>query len=117
MLFLAFVPSIATAAVFLLGAGFCFSMWAATSQSILQLSCPDALRGRVASLFNFFFAGLSPIGSLLAGWFSDVGGTRLAFLVAGTSGMAASAYFVLHARTLPTADVRPLPTEYVDEVI
>ena len=67
--------------------GVCFTLWTANSQSLLQLSAPDHLRGRVLSLYLFAFAGLAPLGGLLAGWLSEVGGTQLAFFVAGGTGL------------------------------
>ena len=67
--------------------GVCFTLWTSNSQSLLQLSAPDHLRGRVLSLYLFAFAGLAPLGGLLAGWLSDVGGTSLAFFVAGVTGL------------------------------
>jgi MFS family permease len=73
----------AAALLFLIGAG--FTLWQANAQSILQLSAPDALRGRILSLHLFAFGGLAPLGSLLAGWLSEVGGTVLAFGVAGST--------------------------------
>jgi MFS family permease len=66
--------------------GVCFTLWTSNSQSILQLTAPDHLRGRVISLYLFAFAGLAPLGGLLAGWLSEVGGTELAFGVAGATG-------------------------------
>jgi MFS family permease len=66
--------------------GVCFTVWTANSQSILQLAVPDHLRGRVLSLYLFAFAGFAPFGGLLAGWLSDVGGTQLAFVIAGVTG-------------------------------
>ena len=83
--------------------GFCFSTWTANSQSILQLTAPDRLRGRVLCLYLFVFAGFSPIGGLLAGWLADVGGTELAFAVAGLSGLVATG---VAAARLRDADVR-----------
>jgi MFS family permease len=68
--------------------GVCFTVWTTSSQSILQLSVPDHLRGRVLSLYLFAVAGLAPLGGLLAGWLSDVGGTELAFATAGATGIA-----------------------------
>ena len=41
------------------------------------------------SLFLFAFAGLAPIGGLFAGWLAELGGTPLAFGVAGASGLVA----------------------------
>jgi MFS family permease len=67
--------------------GACFTVWTANSQAILQLSAPDHLRGRVLSLYLFAFAGLAPLGGLLAGWLAEVGGTELAFATGGTAGV------------------------------
>jgi MFS family permease len=100
MLVLAPVRNAVLAAGLLLAIGFCFSTWTANSQSILQLTAPDRLRGRVLSLYLFAFAGLSPIGGLLAGWLADVGGTKLAFAVAGASGLAATGLAVTRLREL-----------------
>jgi MFS family permease len=74
-----------TALLFVVGV--CFTLWTSNSQSLLQLTAPDHLRGRVLSLYLFAFAGLAPLGGLLAGWLSDVGGTPLAFVVAGATGL------------------------------
>jgi MFS family permease len=87
MLLLATVSSAPTAAVLLFVTGAAFTLWTANSNSILQLAAPDHLRGRVISLFLFAFAGLAPIGGLLAGWLVDVGGTELAFAVSGVVGL------------------------------
>jgi MFS family permease len=73
--------------VLLFVVGICFTLWTSNSQSLLQLTAPDHLRGRVLSLWLFAFAGLAPLGGLLAGWLSDVGGTQLAFFVAGITGL------------------------------
>jgi MFS family permease len=100
MLLLAPVRNATLAAVLLLAIGFCFSTWTANSQSILQLSAPDRLRGRVLSLYLFAFAGLSPIGGLLAGWLADVGGTTLAFSVAGCAGLSATAFAIARLRSM-----------------
>ena len=72
--------------------GLFFITWTANSQSILQLTAPDHLRGRVLSIYLFAFGGLAPIGGLLAGWLSDIGGTQLAFSVAGITCLAMTAY-------------------------
>jgi MFS family permease len=77
---------LAGALLFLIG--ICFIQWTSNSQSILQLTVPDALRGRVLGIYLFAFAGLAPAGSLLAGWLSEIGGTELAFAVAGATGLA-----------------------------
>jgi MFS family permease len=71
--------------------GAAFTLWTSNSQSILQLTAPDHLRGRVLSMWLFVFAGFAPLGSLLAGWLAEVGGTQLAFFVAGLGGLVMTA--------------------------
>jgi MFS family permease len=88
----------ALAAVFLFTTGVFFTLESSSSQSILQLTAPDHLRGRVLSLYLFSFGGLAPLGGLLAGWLAEVGGTELAFGVAGGTGLAAAA-MILASRT------------------
>ena len=79
-------------AVLLFLTGVFFTTWTANSQSIVQLTAPDHLRGRVLSIYLFAFGGFAPVGGLLAGWLSDVGGTQLAFFVAGIACLAMTAY-------------------------
>jgi MFS family permease len=113
MLLLAPVRSIGLAAALLLAIGFCFSTWTANSQSILQLTAPDHLRGRVLGLYLFAFAGLTPIGGLLAGWLAEVGGTELAFAVAGLCGLAVTAFAVTRLRNV--APRRRAPVAVAEE--
>ena len=87
LLALAPLKTVTACAILLYVVGVCFTMWTANSQSLLQLTVPDHLRGRVLSLYLFAFAGLAPLGGLFAGWLSEVGGTELAFLVAGITGL------------------------------
>ena len=78
-------------ALLLFVTGVSFTLWTANANSILQLGAPDHLRGRVVSLYLWAFAGLAPVGGVLAGWLTEVGGTRLAFVVAGLTGLAMTA--------------------------
>ena len=91
MLMVAPQSTVAACAAFLLVAGMCFTLWSANSNSLLQLSAPDHLRGRVLSLYLFAFHGLAPAGGLLIGWLIEVGGTDLAFQLAGGSALAMAA--------------------------
>ena len=74
-------------ALLLFVTGACFTLWTSNANAILQLGAPDHLRGRVVSLFLWAFAGLAPLGGLLAGFLTDVGGPQLAFLVSGATGL------------------------------
>ena len=82
------VPVIAVL-LFLVGLG--FTVWQAATQSLLQLSSPGSLRGRVLSVYLLVFAGLTPVGSVLAGWLIELRGTEFAFGVAGSVGLVAAA--------------------------
>jgi MFS family permease len=109
LLALAPLQTVLACAVLLFVVGVCFTMWTANSQTLLQLSAPDHLRGRVLSLYLFAFAGLAPLGGLLSGWLSEVGGTQLAFFVAGGTGLVMTLVAVRelfgarHGRALTTA--------------
>jgi len=92
MLGLAPVHTTGLALVLLFVLGLTFSLFTASANALVQLASPDHLRGRVVSLYLFAFAGLAPIGGIVAGWLADVGGTELAFAVAGLSGLAAVAW-------------------------
>jgi hypothetical protein len=55
---------------------------------------PGHLRGRVVGFYLFAFAGLAPVGGLVAGWLVATGGTALAFGVAGATGITLAAYAI-----------------------
>jgi MFS family permease len=83
--------TLAVACVLLFAAGVSFTLWMSNTQSILQLMAPGHMRGRVLSLWLFAFAGSAPIGGLIAGWLTDVGGTALSFTVGGVASLAVAA--------------------------
>lgn len=78
--------------LFVLGGS--FTLLTANANALIQTGAPDHLRGRVVSLYLFAFAGLAPVGGLVAGWLVQVGGTVLAFGFAGLVGLAMSAYAI-----------------------
>ena len=51
--------------------GFTMMMQFTATNTLIQSMVPDQLRGRVMSLYAMMFLGMSPIGSLLAGWAAD----------------------------------------------
>jgi len=103
LLALAPVHEALLAGVLLVGIGASFTLFAANANALVQLAAPDHLRGRVIALYLFAFVGFAPLGSLLSGWLVHVGGTLLAFLVAGSVGLAAAAY-----AAAATREARPL---------
>ena len=82
-LLIAVDTNIAIACLLLVLAGVSFTTWSSNANSIVQLAAPDHLRGRVIGLYFFAFAGTGSLGGLIAGSLIHLGGTRLAFGVAG----------------------------------
>jgi MFS family permease len=76
--------SLAVVCVLLFATGLFYIQWAATALTAIQLEAPEHLRGRAASLYFWAFLGGAPLGGLFAGWLVSIGGTSLAFDVAGT---------------------------------
>jgi len=56
---------------------------AATCNTLIQLSVPDVLRGRVASVYTTVFAGSTPFGGLFSGALAAIGGPPAALIVGG----------------------------------
>jgi MFS family permease len=84
---LAPVENAVLAGMLLFGVGISFTLFAANANALVQLGAPDQLRGRMIGLYLFAFVGIAPIGGLLTGWLADLGGTRLAFAVAGATSL------------------------------
>ena len=87
-LLLAAVHNAVLAGVVLCAIGISFTLFTANANALVQLTAPDHLRGRLIGLYLFAFLGLAPVGGLFAGWLAQVGGTPLAFAVAGTVSLA-----------------------------
>lgn len=78
------------ALVAMFGVGAAAIAMTATANTLIQLSVPDALRGRVMSVYTTVFAGSTPIGSLMTGGLASGFGTLAAFIFEGAFSMAAT---------------------------
>ena len=87
-LLLAPVHNAFLAGVILVGIGVSFTLFTANANALVQLAAPDHLRGRLISIYLLAFVGVAPVGGLFAGWLAEVGGTSLAFAVAGVTSLA-----------------------------
>lgn len=65
----------------------------AASNTLLQMMVPDALRGRVMSLYSMMFMGMAPLGSLLAGSLAEVIGAPGTVAGGGALCMLAALWF------------------------
>lgn len=77
---------------------------AATTNTLIQLTVPDQLRGRVMSVYTTVFAGSTPIGGLFAGTLAAVASAPVAVAVGGLVSVAAAA--IAASRVPPGAEVR-----------
>jgi MFS family permease len=68
-------------AALLIALGFAGILFSTSANTLLQLSVPDALRGRVMGLYMLLFAGSTPIGGLLIGSLSNVIGVSSTLLI------------------------------------
>jgi MFS family permease len=100
VLALGFTHSVSLAAVLAFVAGLGMIVYAATSNSFVQVMVPDDLRGRVMSVYSMLFAGSTPIGALLIGGVMDVWEPRAGFLVGGLLGLLAFGVVALWTRRL-----------------
>ncbi len=76
----------------------------ATTNTIIQLTVPDDLRGRVMSVYTTVFAGTTPIGSIMAGVLASLLGVSATLLLAGvvtTGGTLVAAVWATRRRRLP----------------
>ena len=77
-------------AAFLLAlTGFSGTIVMAGCNTSLQLRAPDALRGRVMSLYTLLSGGIFPIGAFWVGFISEHWGVSRAFLINGAIDLAA----------------------------
>jgi MFS family permease len=106
-LLIAPLRSTALVAVLLFIAGVCFTTWSSNSNTLIQLASPDHLRGRLIGLYFFAFAGTGTLGGILSGWLTAVGGTELAFGVAGLVGVSMSAYVWVRSRMITVVEEKP----------
>jgi MFS family permease len=67
----------------LLPAGFCMLIQMASSNTLIQTMVPDALRGRVMSVYSMMFLGMAPFGALVAGGMANRIGAPLTVALGG----------------------------------
>ena len=101
---------VAYAAMIIVSYGFvlCF----ATSNTLMQLNVPDALRGRVMSIYTLMFIGTMPFGSLFAGWLARFIGAPTTILVCALTSLLVAVIVAFRPgglRDISTAPHRPQP--------
>jgi MFS family permease len=99
-------------------AGFGFILYVASTNTLLQLTVQDRLRGRIMSLYTLMFIGTAPFGSLLCGSIAQRFGAPLATSVSAVVLLAGALWVsyrlrVIAAREAVRAEV-PVFTEKVE---
>ncbi|MDI3316963.1 MAG: MFS transporter [Bacillota bacterium] len=105
---LGFVRQFVPAMLLLFLIGFAMIGYTATSNSTIQVTVPDQLRGRVMSLYVMVLNGVAPVGALFVGGLAQRWDAGAGFLVGGAVSLAAVlAALALRRRWDP--DLRPAP--------
>ena len=87
---LAISPNLWLASLALVVSGTGMILFTVSANSSVQLATPDRLRGRVMSIYTLVFAGMSPLGALVAGGLMAQLGPRVGVLVLAALGLLAS---------------------------
>lgn len=95
--------SVFVALVILTVLGLAMITLTALTNTLLQTLVPDALRGRVVSVYTFAFVGMAPIGSFLGGAAAEQFGVAATLGVGGLLTMAAAVGLLVRSRELQTA--------------
>lgn len=80
-----FVPSLPVAYVVLPAVGLFGMLFIATTNSMLQVTSSDEMRGRVLSLYALLFLGSTPIGGPIMGWIAQTWSARAGLVVGGVA--------------------------------
>jgi MFS family permease len=92
MLF-SFSTSFWLSVVLLLPVGYFIMLQMASSNTLIQVMVPDALRGRMMAVYSMMFMGMAPIGALLGGALSDRLGAPLTVAIGGLASVLGAWWF------------------------
>lgn len=77
----------------LLPVGYFIMLQMASSNTLIQVMVPDALRGRVMALYSMMFMGMAPLGALLGGALADRLGAPMTVAIGGIASVAGAWWF------------------------
>jgi MFS family permease len=96
-------PTVALACIALALTGAAAFSFVTLASTTLQLHSSPDYRGRIMALWVFVYLGTTPVGSVITGWITAVGGPRVALLVGSGSCLIAAA-IAAKVRTPPNPD-------------
>jgi MFS family permease len=85
-------------AVLLFAAGLCMVIVFAMLSSLVQLTAPDEMRGRVMSIYMVAFRGGMPLGSLAGGWMATITSAPAVLIGNGLVLSCVAGWFLLKRR-------------------
>ena len=100
LILFSFAPSFWLAAALLVPVGLAMMTQMGASNTLIQTMTPDALRGRVMSVYSMMFMGMAPAGALLAGVMAGRFGAPRTVAAGGVIAIAGSVVFGLRLRAL-----------------
>jgi MFS family permease len=93
LILFAFSKSFWLSVLLLLPVGYFIMLQMASSNTLIQVMVPDALRGRAMALYSMMFMGMAPVGALLGGALSDRLGAPLTVALGGLAALAGAWWF------------------------
>ena len=128
LILFAFSTSFWVSVALLLPVGYFIMLQMASSNTLIQVMVPDALRGRTMAVYSMMFMGLAPIGALLGGALSDRLGAPWTVAIGGFASVMGAWWFSIQlpkvraeARKLiiaqamaggePAEEMNPVPDE------
>jgi MFS family permease len=79
--------------ILLLPVGYTIMLQMASSNTLIQVMVPDALRGRVMAVYSMMFMGMAPIGALLGGALAERLGAPVTVAIGGVASVAGACWF------------------------
>jgi MFS family permease len=95
LILFAFSKSFWLSVFLLLPAGYFIMLQMASSNTLIQVMVPDALRGRTMAVYSMMFMGIAPLGSLLGGTLSDHLGAPVTVALGGVATLLGAWWFSL----------------------
>jgi MFS family permease len=81
--------------ILLLPVGYTIMLQMASSNTLIQVMVPDALRGRVMAVYSMMFMGMAPIGALLGGALAERLNAPITVAIGGLASIAGACWFGL----------------------
>ncbi len=93
LILFAFSKSFWLSVLLLLPVGYFIMLQMASSNTLIQVMVPDALRGRAMAVYSMMFMGMAPIGALLGGALSDRLGAPWTVAIGGIASVMGAWWF------------------------